>query len=148
MKRNRSKKGIICVLFRIVYVVIFSGMIFCNPIFPNETSLPVKVFSTDEKGQILQVKPEQSFLLVLPDPSAGGYMAQKIPEFDPEILVLKKMEQKPPRESNRRGNFGSIEWHFRARKEGISALTIRASRPWENDQAPIILFEAMVQVTQ
>jgi predicted secreted protein len=108
----------------------------------------VKVFSTDEKGQVLQVKPEQGFLLVLPDPSAGGYMAQKIPEFDTEILVFEKIEQKPPGESNRRGNFGSIAWHFRARKEGISTLTIRASRAWENDQAPIILFEATVQVAQ
>jgi predicted secreted protein len=69
------------------------------------------------------------------------------PEFDPEILSFEKMEKKPPSEPARAGDFGSIEWTFRAKKRGISALTIRAFRPWEKDKAPIVIFEASVHVT-
>ena len=94
------------------------------------------------------MKPGESFLLILPNPGSGGYVVHELPEVDPEILSFEKMEKKPPSKPDRAGDFGSIEWSFRAKKEGISALTIRASRPWEKSKAPIVLFEASIQVGQ
>ena len=69
-------------------------------------------------------------------------------EFDPQILILQKMEKKPPSDPNRDGDFGSIEWTFRGKKEGFSSIIIRAFRPWEKDKAPTVIFEASVHVTQ
>lgn len=127
-------------------IMFLSSLVFCDKILAMERR-SMKIFSVQHKGQILEVKPGESFMLILPNPGSGGYVVRD-PEFDLEILSFEKMEKKPPSEPHRAGDFGSIEWSFRAKKEGISALTIRASRPWEKDKAPIVIFEASVRVTQ
>jgi predicted secreted protein len=105
-----------------------------------------KVFSIQQKGQNLIVKPGESFLLLLPNPGAGGYVIQEPPEFDPQKLTLQKMEKNPPSDPSKEGAFGNFEWTFRATEEGLSSLVVRASRPWEKGKLPIIIFEASVQV--
>ena len=70
------------------------------------------------------------------------------PEFDPQILTLQKMERRPPSERRKEGDFGYFEWTFRAEKEGLSTLIVRAARPWEKDKASILIFEALVKVSQ
>lgn len=109
---------------------------------------PIKVLTVQHKGQVLDLNPGESFLLVLNNPGSGGYIVQEPPEFDPQILILLKMEKKPPSDPNRDGDFGRLEWTFEAIKEGISAIIVRASRPWERGKAPIVLFEGSVLVTK
>ena len=108
---------------------------------------PTKVFSVEDQGQVLSLTTGESFMLVLPNPGSGGYLVQD-PEFDPQILILQKMEKKPPSDPNRAGDFGSFEWTFVAKKRGISSLIVRAFRPWEKDKAPTVIFEAIVQVSR
>ena len=110
-------------------------------------SNPSKLFSVEDQGQILSLTTGESFMLVLPNPGSGGYLLQD-PEFDSQILTVQKVEKKPPSAPYRSGDFGSFEWTFVAKKRGISALIIRAFRPWETDKAPIVIFEATLQVSQ
>jgi len=119
---------------------------FCEEIQPTE-NCAMKVFSVQHKGQVLDVKHGEYFLVILSNPGAGGYMVQN-PEFDSQILTLQKMEKKPPSDPCREGDFGSFEWTFRAKKEGISTIIVRASRPWERGKAPATIFEASVRVRQ
>jgi predicted secreted protein len=86
-------------------------------------------------------------MLILPNPGSGGYVVRD-PEFDPQILTLQKMEKKHPSDPGKEGDFGSLEWTFQTKKEGISALIVRAFRPWEKDKAPVVIFEASVHVSQ
>ena len=74
----------------------------------------MKVLSVQHKGQILEVKPGESFLLIVPNPGSGGYVVRD-PEFDPQILILQKTEKKPPSDPSRHGDFGSFEWTFQAK---------------------------------
>jgi predicted secreted protein len=94
----------------------------------------LKIFSGQNKGRVFQLKPGESLLLILSNTGSGGYVVHDLPEFDPEIISFEKMEKKPPSEPDRVGDFGSIEWSFRAKKEGIPALTIRTARPWGEKQ--------------
>lgn len=73
-------------------------------------------------------------------------MIREPPEFDPQKLILQKMEKNPPSDPSKEGDFGNFEWTFRAIKEGFSCLVVRASRPWEKGTSPIVIFEASVQV--
>ena len=111
-------------------------------------SRPMRVFSVQHKGQIFEVNSGESFLLILPNPGSGGYVVLDPPEFDPQILILQNMEKKPPSDPSRQGDFGRFEWTFQAKKEGISAIVVRAFRPWEKDKAPVVIFEASVHVNQ
>lgn len=128
-------------------IVFLCSLIFCNKILSME-SPTMKALSVQHKGQVLEVKPGESFVLILPNPGSGGYVVRDSPQFDPQILILQKMEKKPPSDLSREGDFGSIEWTFRAKKEGISSIIVRAFRPWEKDKAPIVIFETSVHVTQ
>ena len=113
----------------------------------NLEKVPIKVISAKDNGQVLKAKPGESFMLILPNPGAGGYVVRD-PEFDPQILTLQKMETKPPSDPGKEGDFGSLEWTFQTKKEGISALIVRAFRPWERDKAPVVIFEASVVIAQ
>jgi predicted secreted protein len=149
-------------MFASVVALVASGTIvatgiclgfFCSSSLSNwEEKLPmekgtIKIFSNKHHGQTLEIKPGESFMLILPNPGSGGYIVQD-PEFDSQILTLQKMEKKPPSDPRKEGDFGSLEWTFNAKKEGISALIIRAFRPWEKDKAPIVIFEASIEVSQ
>ena len=109
---------------------------------------PMRVFSVQDKGHILEITSGESFLLILPNPGSGGYVVLDPPEFDPQILILHKIEKKPPSDPGRPGDFGRFEWTFQAKKEGISAIVVRAFRPWEKDKAPVVIFEASVHINQ
>jgi predicted secreted protein len=85
-------------------------------------------------------------MLILPNPGSGGYMVRD-PEFNCQVLTLQRMEKKPPSDASREGDFGSLEWTFRARKGGLSFLCVRAFRPWEKDGAAMAIFEASVLVS-
>jgi predicted secreted protein len=111
-------------------------------------SRPIRVLSVQHKGQIFEVTPGESFVLILPNPGSGGYVFSNPPDFDDQILILQKMEKQPPADSSRQGDFGSFEWTFQAKKEGISAIVVRAFRPWEKDKTPVVIFEASVHVNQ
>ena len=113
----------------------------------NHEKVPIKVISAKHNGQALKAKPGESFMLILPNPGSGGYVVRD-PEFDPQILTLQKMEKKHPSDPGREGDFGSLEWTFRAIKEGISPIIVRAFRPWEKDKAPVVIFEASVHVNR
>lgn len=128
-------------------MVSFFPSVSSNKIFSMGTR-HMKVLSIEQTGETLKVKPGESFLLILPDPGSGGYVVRDTPEFDSGILVLVKMERKPPSDSRRAGDFGSLEWTFRAKKEGVSPIVIRASRPWEREKASVIIFETSVLVTE
>jgi predicted secreted protein len=108
----------------------------------------MRILSVQHKGQILEVTPGEFFLLILPNPGSGGYVVLDPPEFDPQILILHKMEKKPPSDPSRQGDFGRFEWTFQATKEGISAIVVRAFRPGEKDKASVVIFEASVHVNQ
>lgn len=106
-----------------------------------------RVFSGQDQSQTLSVAIGESFVVMLSNPGSGGYLVQD-PEFDSQILTLQKMEKKPPSDPGRGGDFGSFEWTFVAKKQGISLLIVRAFRPWEKDKAPTVIFEASVQVSK
>ena len=108
---------------------------------------PAKVFSGQDQGHILGVRPGESFMLILPNPGSGGYLVQD-PEFDSQILTLQRKEKKPPSDPDRGGDFGSFEWTFLAKQEGRCSLIVRAFRPWEKDKPRSILFSATVEVGQ
>ena len=108
----------------------------------------MRVLSVQHKGRIFEVNPGESFALILPNPGSGGYVVLDPPEFDPQILILHKIEKKPPSDPGRQGDFGRFEWTFRAKKEGISAIVVRAFRPWEKDKSPVMIFEASIHVNQ
>lgn len=105
-----------------------------------------KVFSIQQERQTLIVTLGESFLLILPNPGSGGYVIREPPEFDPQKLILQKIEKNPPSDQRKEGYFGNFEWTFRAIEEGSSSLVIQASRPWEKGKSPIVIFEASVQV--
>lgn len=128
-------------------IVFFCSLVLCNKTLSMERR-PMKVLSVQDKGHILEVNPGESFLLILPNPGSGGYVVLDPPEFDPQILILHKMEKKLPSDPSRHGDFGSFEWTFQAKKEGISAIVVRAFRPWEKDRAPVVIFEASIHVSQ
>lgn len=135
---------------KFTYSIFLIGMILlCSIVFPAKILTVernhTKIFSIQHQKQTIEAKTGESFLIVLPNPGAGGYIVQD-PEFDSQILKLLKMDKKPPSESNRVGDFGSFEWTFLGREEGISKIVIRAFRPWERDKAPIILFKAIVRI--
>jgi predicted secreted protein len=109
---------------------------------------PNKVLSAEHRGQIVDLEVGETFLIILPNPGAGGYVVQDSPEFDPQIIALKKMEKKPPMDRSREGDFGTIEWTFRARKQGVSPIVVRAFRPWEPLKSQITLFEVTIYVTE
>jgi predicted secreted protein len=125
---------------------------FCSIAFGSKAVVvegsSVKVLSVQDKGQVFQVKLGESFLVSLPNPGSGGYVVQDTPEFDAEVLILQKMEKRPPSDPHREGDFGTLEWTFRAKKEGFSVLIVRASRPWEKDKPPRVIFEASIHVSQ
>ena len=128
------------------------GMVFLTSFIFIDKTLPIernttKVISIQHKGQTFEVKLRESFILVLPNPGAGGYVL-KDPEIDSQILTLMKMEKKPASEPNKVGDFGSFEWTFLPKEKGVSPIIVRAFRPWEREKAPIVLFEATVQVNQ
>ena len=128
-------------------IVFLCSLVLCNKTLPME-SRPMRVLSVQDKGQIFEVNPGESFLLIFSNPGSGGYVVLDPPEFDPQILILQKMEKKPPSDPGRQGDFGSFEWTFQAKKEGVSAIVVRAFRPWEKDRAPVVIFEASVHVNQ
>ena len=128
-------------------IVFFYSLVLCNKILPMENH-PMRVLSVQHKGRIFEVNPGESFALILPNPGSGGYVVLDPPEFDPQILILHKMEKKPPSDPGRQGDFGSFEWTFQAKKEGISIIVVRAFRPWEKDKSPVVIFEASVHVNQ
>ena len=128
-------------------IVFLCSLVLCNKTLAME-SRPMRVLSVQHKGQIFEINSGESFLLILPNPGSGGYVVLDPPEFDPQILILHKIEKKPPSDPGRQGDFGSIEWTFRAKKEGISALIVRAFRPWEKDKASVVIFEASIHISQ
>jgi predicted secreted protein len=128
-----------------IWLFCFGFLAFSQEISTVEKD-PSKVFSVQHRGQILDVRPGESFMLILPNPGSGGYMVRD-PEFNSQILTLQKMKKKPPSDAGREGDFGGFEWTFRARKEGISFLIVRAFRPWEKDKTPLVIFEASVRVS-
>ena len=128
-------------------IVFLCSLVLCNKTLPME-SRPMRVLSVQDKGQIFEVNPGESFLLIFSNPGSGGYVVLDPPEFDPQILILHKMEKKPPSDPGRQGDFGSFEWTFQAKKEGISIIVVRAFRPWEKDKVPVVIFEASVHVNQ
>ncbi len=127
-------------------IVLLFFLVFPEKIFPMESCFG-KVLSVQHKGQTILVKSGESFLLTLPNPGAGGYLVHD-PEFNSQILTLFQKEKKPSSEANREGDFGSLEWTFQAEREGVSMLIIRASRPWEKDKTPKVIFEASIEVRQ
>ncbi len=127
-------------------IMVLASFVFCDKTLPVERDL-MKVLSIQHKGQTVEVKPGEFFLLILPNPGSGGYMIQD-PEFDSHILTLTKVEKKPASEPSREGDFGSFEWTFLAKGEGVSPIIVRAFRPWEKGKAPVVLFEASVRVHQ
>ncbi|MBC2696424.1 MAG: protease inhibitor I42 family protein [Desulfobacteraceae bacterium] len=128
-------------------IIFFCSLVLCNKTLPME-SRPMKVLSVQDKAQIFEIPLDVSFLLILPNPGSGGYVFVDTPEFDPQILILQNLEKKPPSDPDGQGNFGVFEWTFRAKKEGISAIVIRAFRPWEKDNAPMVIFKTSVHVNQ
>ena len=128
-------------------ILFFCSLVLCNKTLAME-SRPMRVLSVQHKGQILEVKPGEFFVLILSNPGSGGYVVLDPPEFDPQILILQNMEKKPPSDPGRQGDFGKFEWTFQAKKEGISAIVVRAFRPWEKDKAPVVIFEASIHVSQ
>jgi len=109
---------------------------------------PEQVLTTQQNGQTIELKPGECFLLVLHNPGSGGYILQDPPEFDSRILVLRKTEKEPALGANKEGNFGKHMWTFQAKKEGRSSVVILASRPWEKEKAPTVIFEASVTVSK
>jgi predicted secreted protein len=115
---------------------------------PSGKGCPMRVVSIQHEGKTVELKVGESFVLILPNPGSGGYRVISAPEFDDRILNLQKTEKKPPFQGGRQGDFGSIEWTFRAIREGRSVIFIRAHRPWEKDKAPLVVFEVSIRVTQ
>jgi hypothetical protein len=101
-------------------IVFFCSLVLCNKTLAME-SRPMRVLSVQDKGQVFEVNSGESFLLILPNPGSGGYVVLDPPEFDPQILILHKMEKKPPSEPG---------------------------RPGDKDKAPVVIFEASVRVSQ
>ena len=128
-------------------IVFLCSLVLCNKTLSMENR-PMRVLSVQDKGHILEITSGESFLLILPNPGSGGYVVLDPPEFDPQILILQKMEKKPPSDPGRQGDFGKFEWTFQAKKEGMSAIVVRAFRPWEKNKAPVVIFEASVRVSQ
>lgn len=132
---------------RCVAISILCALIFCDELVSMEIR-PPKVLSAEHRGKIVDLEVGEIFLIILPNPGAGGYVVQDSPEFDHQILALQKMEKKPPMDQSREGDFGTIEWTFRAQKQGVSPIVVRASRPWEPLKSQTTLFEVTIHVTE
>ena len=128
-------------------IVFVCCLLFGNTIVPMEGH-PIKVFSVQHNGRELRLESGESFILTISNPGSGGYVIKEPPEFDPQILILQKTEKKPPSALGKEGDFGSLEWHFQAKREGISVLIVRGGRPWEQGKAPVVFFEASIHVTE
>jgi len=106
---------------------------------------PVNVFTHKQHGQPINLQRSESFVLVLPNPGAGGYVVQD-PEFDSDVLVLQKTDKRLAGDPTRGGDFGQYAWTFFGKRQGESSLIIKASRPWEKNKAGKVLFETAVHV--
>ena len=106
----------------------------------------MKTLTDKDNGGSIEIELGSVFHVVLPNPGSGGYLFQETPEFNPAVLVLEKVEKATPSESDREGDFGQYKWTLRAQKEGASPLVLYIYRPWEKDKAPIVFFEATINV--
>lgn len=107
----------------------------------------VKILTAADNGQVIEIKPFEVFKLVLLNPGSGGYIVKNVHVFDPQILTLVKTETKAPEATNMDGDFGKIIWTFKTQKEGRSRFRVTAARPWEENKPPIVIFEAILQIT-
>jgi predicted secreted protein len=106
-----------------------------------------KIITHHQNGQEVNIDLGGCFRLIVPNPGAGGYLIQTLPEFDSHILSLQGTKKKLPRESDGEGNFGSFEWLFKTDNAGLSEIIIRAGRPWEKDKSQTIIFKVTIKVT-
>lgn len=128
-----------------IMILSFFTLVCCSRVFPEKCE--GRVLTILDKGQIIQIEAGKSFLLVLGNPGSGGYVVKDPPQVDSQILDFLKTERIEPKGSNMDGNFGEIVWTFQAKKAGESHIIVKASRPWERNKEPIVIFETLIQVT-
>ncbi|MCX5885216.1 MAG: protease inhibitor I42 family protein [Proteobacteria bacterium] len=78
-----------------------------------------------EIGGPIEVRVGQSFAVEMRNPASGGYVLKE-PEFDPHILQMRDQKFIPPPENERiAGNFGRVEYVFKAIAPGITEIIFK-----------------------
>jgi predicted secreted protein len=96
---------------------------------------PLKLTGADT-GKMLTVDTSQIIEISLPNPGDGGYTFDN-PEFDTSLIHLNNHYHNAPATKNP-GDFGNDVWQFVAIRQGVTDITIIASRPWDKGGKSVI----------
>ena len=100
-------------------------------------------FNESANNQIVNVKPNDAFELVLPEARTAGYRWKL--KTSPEPACTLQDETTQPN-STGIGGAGHHSWRFRATSPGICEIELHYARPWESSSEPAKIFRMKVQV--
>jgi inhibitor of cysteine peptidase len=96
-----------------------------------------------DNGRIIAVRVGDDVTLLLPDnPSTGFRWAV---DADPDFVKIEVGEFIPP--STMVGGGGEAHWSFKAKRPGITKVTLTRWRPWEGERSAIERYEITLQVS-
>jgi len=98
----------------------------------------------DDTGKTLGVSLGSLIKLTLPDHVDGGFRFDSI-RYDHKILLLQLHRENSPAPGSPRGASGMGIWQFVAVKQGVTPISLTASRPWRRG-ATVSVFENKVMV--
>jgi len=99
-------------------------------------------YNESANNQVVQVKPNDAFELVLPEVRTAGYR-WTLKNFEPTCTLLEETTQ--PNQAGIGGS-GSHSWKFRASSPGVCEIELWYARPWEDSSEPAKTFRLKVQV--
>jgi len=94
-------------------------------------------------NQVVTVKANDEFELVLPEVRTAGYRWTLKTNFEPACTLLEENTQ--PNVTGI-GGTGHHHWRFQATSPGMCEIELHYGRPWESASEPVKTFRMKVQV--
>ena len=96
-----------------------------------------------DNGRIIAVRVGADVALRLPDNPSTGY--QWAVDADPGFVGIEVGEFVPS--STMVGGGGEAHWSFKAKRPGITKVTLTRWRPWEGERSAIERYEITLQIS-
>ena len=100
-------------------------------------------FDESANNQVVTVKANDEFSLVLPEARTAGYRWALKNDHEPACMLLEETSQ--PNQAGV-GGAGHHSWRFRAAAPGACEIQLQYARPWEGSSEPAKTFRMKVQV--
>jgi len=100
-------------------------------------------YNESANNQVVKVKPNDAFDLILPETRTAGYRWTLRASPEPTCTLLEETAQPNPAAI---GGSGSHSWRFRATSPGDCEIELHYSRPWDSSSEPAKTFRLKVQV--